>query len=469
MIRSTLAGLLAATLTLGPAPARAGDPGIRGWMTTADGKQRLAPMSGLGGISSAQKSDTVEIRVDTKRRFQRMEGFGAAITDASAWLIQQRLTPQARQALLEELFSQSRGVGFSVTRLPIGASDFSMVHYSLADRPGDPVARIDPLMRDVLPTLREMRRINSGLKIIASPWSAPAWMKDSSSLIKGRLKPESHGDFARYLVSFAKAMQREGVGIDLLTIQNEPHFEPANYPGMRVEPVQRAAFIAGHLGPMMAREIPRVRLLDWDHNWDEPQSPEAVLGDPRAARYVSGTAWHCYAGDVQTQSRVHDRFPKKETWFTECSAGKWSGDWGKSFAWSVRNLVIGAPRNWAKGVMMWNLALDEKDGPHLGGCGDCRGLVTIDRASGKVTREPEFYAFAHASRFVRPGAVRVASESGMDKVETVAFQHGASGKVALIVRNGADEARTIRVLQGIRNFVATLPAGAVATLTWNAG
>lgn len=220
---------------------------------------------------------------------------------------------------------------------------------------------------------------------------------------------------------------------------------------------------------MMAREIPRVRLLDWDHNWDEPQSPEAVLGDPRAARYVSGTAWHCYAGDVQTQSRVHDRFPKKETWFTECSAGKWSGDWGKSFAWSVRNLVIGAPRNWAKGVMMWNLALDEKDGPHLGGCGDCRGLVTIDRASGKVTREPEFYAFAHASRFVRPGAVRVASESGMDKVETVAFQHGASGKVALIVRNGADEARTIRVLQGIRNFVATLPAGAVATLTWNAG
>jgi glucosylceramidase len=216
----------------------------------------------------------------------------------------------------------------------------------------------------------------------------------------------------------------------------------------------------------MRREIPGTKLLDWDHNWDQPESPTAVLSDHTAARYIDGVAWHCYAGEVAAQSLVRDRFPKKETWFTECAAGQWSGNWEKAFNWSVRNLIIGTTRNWAKGVVMWNLALDENNGPHLGGCGNCRGLVTINSKNGDVTREPEYYAFAHASKFVRSGADRVASYSGDKHLETVAFQYGKRGQTTLIVYNGGPAERTVTFGDGKSNYAATLPKGAVATLIW---
>jgi glucosylceramidase len=261
-------------------------------------------------------------------------------------------------------------------------------------------------------------------------------------------------------------MKRAGVPINLLTIQNEPHFEPGDYPGMRMEPGERAAFIRGHLGPLMLSEIPQVKLLDWDHNWDQPDSPIAVLSDAKAARYIHGVAWHCYAGNVAAQSVVRDRFPDKETWFTECASGNWRKEWDKSFAWAVQTLIIGSTRNWAKGVVMWNLALDENHGPHLGGCGDCRGLVTIHSKTGAITREPEYYAFAHASKFVRAGAIRIASDSKDKDIETVAFQHGKGGEIVLIVRNGSPVERTVTFGTSSKSYKATLPGGAVATLKW---
>ncbi len=431
-------------------------------MTSADGSQRLAPMSGIIAVRLPE-GQQADIMIDTKQRFQRMAGFGASITDATAWLIQTRMSALARAELLHELFSTRDGLGFSVTRITIGASDFSQSHYSYADTPGNPVADIAPARAHLIPTLKAMRRINPQLQVIATPWSAPAWMKTSNSLIKGRLKPEHYGSFARYLVSYTQAMRKAGAPVDILTIQNEPHFEPENYPGMRVVPAERADFIANHLGPMMRRWIPQTRLLDWDHNWDQPESPIAVLSDPKAAAFVDGVAWHCYGGDVAAQSVVRDRFPTKEVWFTECASGDWSGDWSKSFNWAVRNLIIGTTRNWAKGVVMWNLALDERHGPHLGGCGDCRGLVTINSQSGEVSREPEYYAFAHASRFVPVGAVRVASRSNDRGIESVAFQKGRNGPVTLIALNGGASERALTFSVGRKTYVATLSAGAVAT------
>lgn len=434
-------------------------------MTAADGSVRLQPMVAVGRTDGGgvQKPDIV---IDTTKRYQTMVGFGASITDASAYLIQTKLTPAARKALLAELFSVRQGVGFSVTRIPVAASDFSLRHYSFAETPGQPEADLSPARTQLLPTLKAMRAINPHLQIIATPWSAPAWMKDTGSLVKGRLKPEHYGDFARYVTSYAQEMKKSGVPINVLTIQNEPHFEPGDYPGMRMEPAERAAFIAGHLGPMMRKSTPQLKLLDWDHNWDQPGSPTAVLSDPKAARYIDGVAWHCYAGDVSAQSVVHDRFPDKETWFTECASGNWSKEWDKSFAWTVQTLVMGTTRNWAKAVVMWNLALNEKHGPHLGGCGDCRGLVTIHSETGAITREPEYYALAHASKFVRSGAVRIASDSREKDLASVAFQHGNSGKIVLIVRNGSGAERAITFGGGNDKFAATLPAGAVATFTW---
>lgn len=455
--------LLAAIFSVAWA-AEAKSPAVQGWLTSADGSQRLAPMP---DIKSAQlpAGQNADITVDTKQRFQRMAGFGASITDATAWLIQTRMSEKARNDLMRELFSSRNGIGFSVTRITIGASDFSRSHYTYADTPGNPLADISPAKAHLIPTLKAMRKINPRLQIIATPWSAPAWMKTSNSLIKGRLKPEHYGSFARYLVSYTQAMRKAGTPVDILTIQNEPHFEPDDYPGMRVEPAERADFIANHLGPLMRRSLPGTKLLDWDHNWDQPESPTAVLSDRKAAAFVHGVAWHCYAGDVAAQSVVRDRFPSKEVWFTECASGEWSGDWSKSFNWAVRNLIIGTTRNWAKGVVMWNLALDEKHGPHLGGCGNCRGLVTINSQSGEVTREPEYFAFAHASKFVPVGADRIGSTSTDKAIETVAFQKGRKGPVTLIALNGSAVDRTLTFAIGRKSYSATLTAGAVATFS----
>jgi glucosylceramidase len=305
--------------------------------------------------------------------------------------------------------------------------------------------------------------------IIASPWSAPAWMKSNGSLITGSLERTHYDDFAVYLRDYLVGMAALGVRIDALTIQNEPHFEPGDYPGMRMTPAQRAAFVGGHLGPLLERTGLDVQLLEWDHNWDEPDSPLAMLADPVAARYVDGVAWHCYGGEVSAQSQLHAAHPDKSTWMTECSGGAWDADFGSVLGWMMRNLIIGATRNWAEGVVLWNLALDEQSGPHLGGCGNCRGVVTIDQATGRVTRNVEYYALAHASRFVRPGARRIESDSGVDGLESVAFRND-DGSTALIVLNGAESRREFEAAVSAggrtRSFSASLPAGAAATFTW---
>ena len=442
---------------------------VQAWLTTGD-QSKLMARAADARFGTAKPAPTV-IDIDPTKRYQEMQGFGASITDASAYLIQQRMKPAQREALLRELFGRDPGLGMSFTRLTIGASDFSQHHYSFDDMPAgetDPELKrfsIEPHRATVLPTVKAALAINPQLKVMASPWSAPGWMKTSDSLVKGALKPEAYDAFARYLGRYVGAMQKEGVPIFALTLQNEPHFEPPDYPGMRVDPASRAAFIGGHLGPLLGREHPGTTVFDWDHNWDEPQSPTKVLGDPKAAQYVSGVAWHCYAGNVAVQAQVHAQFPGKDTWFTECSGGRWATDWAKSLMFFTRTLVIDTTRGWARGVLLWNLALDENDGPHLGGCKDCRGVVTIDSRTGEVTRNVEYYALAHASRFVLPGARRIASSEGAGELSNVAFRN-RDGSLALIVANGAAQAQTFSVRMGKGSFRYTLPAQSVATFAW---
>lgn len=435
------------------------------WITTADGARRLEswPVSAWG----APEPGIATLRVDPTRRYQTIAGFGAAITDSSAWLIQHRLDERRRDALMKELFGRGTGIGLSATRLTIGASDFSISHYSYRDDPGAAFS-LEPAMDAVVPTVRAAADINPDLTIIASPWSAPGWMKTGGSLVQGSLAPEHYDDFARYLVDYLTGMRRLGIRVDALTIQNEPHFEPANYPGMRVPPAARAAFVGGYLGPLLAREGVEVDLLDWDHNWNEPDSPMAVLADPVAEPFITGVAWHCYEGEVSAQTEVRAAHPEKSVWLTECSGGGWEPAWDKALSWLTRTLIIGGTRNWAEGVLFWNLALDETSGPHAGGCGDCRGVVTIDRTTGEITRNVEYYALAHASRFTRPGARRVESDSGVSGLETVAFRNEDDGSIALVVFNGGAEQRFQVAVHG-RAFVAELPAGAVTTFVWKDG
>jgi glucosylceramidase len=443
------------------------------WSSSADGTRKLARQPDLAltmQAAAAQAAETT-ITIDPAQRFQRIVGFGAGMTDASAELIM-ALPEDRRAALLDDLFSR-QGLNLSFLRLPIGASDFSREHYSFDDMPagGSDPALAQFSMARAAPQLAATKAAQAhhpGLALMASPWSAPGWMKTSDSLITGRLAPQHFADFAAYLDRYLAEMQRQGVGIAYLTIQNEPHFEPKDYPGMRVDPAARAAFVGQHLGPLLARHHRPTRILDWDHNWNEPESPLAVLRDPAASRYIAGVAWHCYGGDVSAQAQVAAAYPGKEVFFTECSGGAWAPDWGGTLGWMTDKLIIGSSRTGSRGTLLWNLALDERSGPHKGGCGDCRGVVTIDSRSGAVTRNVEYYVLGHAARFVQRGARRIASTSadaGAGAITHVAFAN-PDRSLVLIAHNPGTAAAMLRVQAGSRGFAVSLPPGEVATFVW---
>ncbi|HZI21932.1 MAG TPA: hypothetical protein VFD76_05430, partial [Gemmatimonadales bacterium] len=390
-------------------------PTVQVWLTTASGSKLLSREPDARFDTGAPPATITRIAVDEGTRYQEMVGFGAAITDASAWLLQNRMTAAQRDALLQEVFGRDPGIGLSFTRLTIGASDFSLHQYSYDDMPAGQTDStlahfsIDSSQAYVLPVVQRALAINPRLMVMASPWSPPGWMKTTGSLIQGTLRPEAYGPLAEYFRRYIEAYGAAGVPIQAITVQNEPAYEPADYPGMRLDPPARAGFVGKYLGPLFARNGIHTLILDGDHNWDQPQSPLQVLADSVAPRYIAGVAWHCYAGDVSAQTTVHDAHPDKDAYFTECSGGEWSPNFADNLKWFVQTLIIGATRGWAKGVILWNLALDEHYGPHTGGCGNCRGVVTIDSVSGAVTRNVEYYTLAHASRFVRPGAWRIAS------------------------------------------------------------
>jgi glucosylceramidase len=346
---------------------------VSAWVTTGDRSLLLARQTDLHFNSVAVDSSIPVIEVDYGREFQSVVGWGAAMTDASAYLIHTKLDTQQREALLQELFGPEPGIGLSFVRIPMGASDFSQSHYSYDDRPkGETDSTLAHFSIDVdrpekIPLLKRALAINPELRLVGSPWSAPGWMKSSGSLIKGTLLPQFHSAFAEYFRRWIEAYEAEGLPIFAITLQNEPHFEPGNYPGMRLSPVQRAAIIGEYVGPLFKRRSISTQIWDWDHNWDEPGSPLAVLADTVARRYVAAVAWHCYAGDISAQTQVHERHPDKDTYFTECSGGQWAPIWADNLRWNVSKMVIGNARGWAEGVALWNLALDEKYGPHLGG------------------------------------------------------------------------------------------------------
>jgi glucosylceramidase len=455
-----------------PTPQSARPAAVQVWVTTGDQSKLLSPQPDIG-FSHDIPPAIQTIDVDDSRIFQKMIGFGAAMTDASAYLIQEKMSAQDREVLLQDLFGRTSGIGLSFMRVPMGASDFSLRHYSYDDMPGTATDSalehfsIDADRAEKLPLIRRALAINPQLKVMASPWSVPGWMKSTNSLIAGTLLPGFYDSFSDYFVKFIRAYEGEGVPVYAISLQNEPNYEPANYPGMRLDAAARARVIGNHLGPHFARAGVHTLIWDWDHNWDLPQQPLDVLADTNARKFVQGVAWHCYGGDVSAQSTVHNAHPDKDAYFSECSGGEWSPKFDENLKWFVGTLIIGATRNWARGILLWNLALDENYGPHLGGCGNCRGVVTINSATGAYTRNVEYYALAHASKFVRPGAFRIASEVGDQSLSSVAFRNADDDSKVLIVLNSADHQQALTVRSKGRTFAYTLTAVSVVTFTWN--
>ncbi|HUW53823.1 MAG TPA: glycoside hydrolase family 30 beta sandwich domain-containing protein [Rhodanobacter sp.] len=455
-----------------PLPAQAA---VKLWLSTADRRLRLAQQPDIETSAQPGAPANVVIHIDIHKTYQSIVGFGAALTDSSAWLLQNKMNGPQRNALLQELFGPPPNLNLTMTRLTIGASDFSLKRYTLDDLAA---GEVDPSLqyfnvasslRDVIPTVREVMAIDPQLRIIASPWSAPAWMKTSANLIGGGLLKQYESTYADYLVKYVDTYRGYGIPIFALTLQNEPGFIPVTYPGMDLPASAQARIIAQYLGPALASRKAKTRILAWDHNWDEREQPLSLLADPDAARYIDGIAWHCYRGDPDAQSQVHRAFPGTDAYITECSGGDWASSKHGELLWFARDLLLAGLRNWARGVVYWNLALDKHYGPHFGGCATCKGVVTIDSRTGKVSRNDEYYAFAHFSRFVLPGAVRVRS-STIEKdiaVADVAFRNAHDGSVVLVLVNSATDARSVSVRQDETRFRYTLPPRSVATFVWN--
>jgi len=472
----------------GPAPA------ARVWVTSPD---RAELMHDRGTVAfGTGPSGELTITVDPSRTYQSMDGFGASITDSSAAVLY-RLDPAAREQAMRSLFDPVRGIGVSALRQPIGSSDFTdEPHYTYDDMPPgqtDFALAHFSIAHDraqILPLLRRARALNPRLTVIATPWSPPAWMKTTDSLVGGRLKddPRVYAAYARYFVKFVQAYRAAGVPVDYLTVQNEPQNRtPNGYPGMDLPVAQEVKLIEA-VGPALRAAGLRTRILAYDHNWtthpgdiastppgEDPETdyPYEVLASP-AARWVAGTAYHCYSGDPSAQTALHDAYPDKGIWFTECSGSHGPTDPPAKFfrdtlTFHARNVTIGTTRNWAKTAITWNIALDSTGGPHNGGCDTCTGLLTLE-ADGTVSTNAEYYTIGHLSKFVRPGAVRIASTSfgttGWNgQIMDVAFRN-PDGSTALVVHNENDDPRTFAVAVGGRSFDYTLPGGALATFTW---
>jgi glucosylceramidase len=409
------------------------------------------------------------ITIDAETSFQFIDGFGFTLSQGSAKHLLEMSAP-ARTSLLEELFGNAENnIRISYLRLAVAASDLNEFPFSYNDLEDSLVS--DPALEnfslsydtlDVIPVLKQIFKINPDIKLMASPWSPPKWMKDNKDTRGGSLLEEFEGIYACYLVNYIKAMNEQGFEIDALTIQNEP-LHPGNNPSLLMLPDQQARFIGVHLGPAFAENNIKTKILIYDHNADRPDYPITVLSDSLANPFIDGSAFHLYGGEIGALSEVHQAFPDKNIYFTEQWVGA-PGNLAGDMPWHVKNLIIGATRNWAKTVLEWNLTSNPELTPFTdrGGCSQCLGAVTVDGDS--VTRNPAYYVIAHASKFVDPGSVRIDSNI-FEGLHNVAFLR-PDGKKVFIALNDAKRPISFQIKDKEKILFAELNPGATGTWIW---
>ena len=593
--RIGLAGALASTLGLSvlmpAAPASAANEVVQKWLTTSDLSQHLTQQANLV-FSAGSGSGTIS--VDSTQTFQSIVGFGAAMTDTSAWLISNKLSGTAHTNLMNALFSPSKGIGMSWVRVPMGSSDFSATAqpYSYDDNlsvstgttvgvgsgrclddTGNPAngvqvyiwdcttgnanqqfsytstsqlqiagkcldangqgttngtkvilwtcngqanqqwklnvngtitgvqsglcldvsgaatangslvqlwtcsgqtnqawTRPDPTLANfsighdlgyIIPDLKEALALNPGLKLMANPWSPPGWMKANGQMNNanhaGTLLASSYGPLAQYFVKFLQGYAAQGVPIFAITPQNEPTFATA-YPGMEFSEQNEASFVANNLGPALAQANLSTAVLGTDFNTNLLSSyAEPLMQDAGASKFLAGTAWHCYAGNLSAIGTMHAAFPTKDNYETECSDGIDPQNAIETF--------IQSTRNWARTATMWNIAEDQNNGPVIpGGCNACTPLVTINQSTGNVTFDAGYYSVGHFSKFVLPGAKRIASSTTAN-LDDVAFQN-PNGSIVLIIDNTSSSTQSFSTSWAGQKFSDSLPSHGIATYEW---
>jgi len=451
--------------TPGPVNPPAAKSDVDFYLTTGSQSSLLKKQS-TSLVFSTATNGYPDIIVDSTQGFQTVDGFGFTLTDGSASLIHS-LPTSMQDDLLKELFgSDSSSINISYLRLTIGASDLSATVYTYNDLPAgqtDPTLQNFNLRKDqsqVIPILKKILAINPNIKILASPWTAPVWMKSNNSSIGGSLLPQFYSVYANYFVKYIQAMKAEGITIDAITPQNEP-LHGGNNPSMVMSATEQATFIKNHLGPAFQAAGTTTKIIIYDHNADRPDYPLAILSDPDARQYVDGSAFHLYGGDISALSSVRNAYPTKNIYFTEQYTAA-NGDFGGDLKWHLKNVIIGSMRNWSRVALEWNLASDPSHSIHTpGGCNVCKGGITI--LSG-VTRNVGYYIIAHASKFVFPGSQRIASNN-LGSLFNVAFKR-PDGKKVLLVENDGSTTQTFNIAFHGRRVTATLEGGAVGTFVW---
>jgi glucosylceramidase len=473
------AALVLAPALSGWAPAHAAGERVDVWLTTTDdaggrhvtrGLQQQAAIAFAAGTAGTGQT----VVVDETTRFQQFSGAGASFTDTAAWLMNSSgaLTAATRATVMQKLFDPAAGIGLSFLRNPMGASDLARFDYTYDDVPA---GQTDPSLTafsiahdlaDVVPLTRQARQLNPALKVLGSPWTAPAWMKDNHAIDQGFLQAQFYGAYAQYFVKYVQAYAAQGVAIDYVTPQNEPTC-CAGYPSMQWNSSGLHFFIGTDLLPAFhaAGLATKVLALDW--NWDSYASFGAETVNDAAIRNDSlfgGIAWHGYSGDVTQQTTVHNQFPATDAFDTEHSGGTFIADQQRE---DMLN-IIDYTRNWGRSVVKWSLAVDQNMGPHNGGCGTCSGLITVhngDSRTGQVDFNIEYYDMGQLTKFVKPGASRIASTASTS-VPNVAWQN-PDGSKALVAYNASGSTQSLHVIWGGESFTYSLPARTSATFTWS--
>ncbi|MEV0736453.1 ricin-type beta-trefoil lectin domain protein [Streptomyces sp. NPDC050549] len=479
--RLLLAGLLSvAGFSAAVPPAHAAGEQVTAWLTTTDdaagrhvtrGLQAQTPFAFSSGTGGSGEN----ITVDENTRYQTFTGGGASFTDTAAWLMNSSgaLSAATRNTTMTKLFSPTDGIGLSFLRNPMGASDLARYGYTYDDvasgqtDPNLTSFSIAHDLADVVPLTKQALSLNPSLTVMASPWTAPAWMKDSGSLNGGWLKSEDYGAYANYFVKYLQAYKDQGVPVSYVTVQNEPTC-CSGYPSMSWNASGLAYFTKSELLPKLNASGLTTKVLAHDWNWDVYDSYAAATVDDAAVRSnpnFGGIAWHGYSdiSGVTKQTTVHNQYPTLDAFGTEHSGGTWIANQQRE----DMNNIIDYTRNWAKSVTKWSLAVDQNMGPHNGGCGTCTGLITVhngDGASGTVDYTVEYYTMGQLTKFVRPGAQRIASTASTS-VPNVAWRN-PDGSKALIAYNDASTAKTVTINWGGQHATYSLPGKTSATFTW---
>lgn len=437
------------------------------WLTTANKNDLLKKQSTVLSFNTTF-NNYPNITVDESQTYQSIDGFGFTLTGGSAEVIN-GLSSVKRTELLQELFGNSENsISISYLRISIGASDLNEAPFSYDDVPAGQTDEtlnnfsLEPDLNGVISVLQDILQINPNIKILGSPWSAPVWMKDNNSTIGGSLQPQYYGVYAQYFVKYIQEMKNLGITVDAITVQNEPQ-HGGNNPSMVMSAIEQADFIKNHLGPAFTSANITTKIIVWDHNCDRPDYPITVLSDPDANKFIDGSAFHLYAGNISALSTVHNSFPNKNLYFTEQYTSS-SSDFAGDLKWHLANVIIGSMRHWSKNALEWNLANDPAFEPHTdGGCSTCKGGLTIS-SGGNITRNVGYYIIAHASKFAPDGSVRIGSNISGD-LQNVAFKT-PNGKKVLIVVNNGDLSTTFNVKYNNKWVTTSLAGGAVGTYVW---